>query len=340
MTDQPQAADPGTTGSAPGGSAPAGTTDERIVIRDKRKIKLTGNPAGEAGAGDATGATGAGTDAASGGKPVVKDPNPDPEPSAVDAEPVIAAGEVDDTESTAAAATVDDVKSSDSGPEVVDSVTTDGGAEATTDPAATTEPPAGATGEPATSAIDDAEVAEALASAGPEGPVVDAPAEPVSGGAAPAEEQQQEVAALNAELEALRAELEERTQDLQRVTAEYANYRKRVERDRGLVAKETTGAVLTALLPVLDDLDRAREHGDLVGPFGAVAEHLINTLTKFGLTPFGEKGDPFDPNRHEAVAHQTSTEVTEPTCVDVMRRGYQLGDRVLRAALVAVADPE
>ncbi|MFY1696918.1 MULTISPECIES: nucleotide exchange factor GrpE [unclassified Solwaraspora] len=145
---------------------------------------------------------------------------------------------------------------------------------------------------------------------------------------------------LGAELQALRADLDERTRDLQRVTAEYANYRKRVERDKGLASEQATGAVLAALLPILDDLDRAREHGDLVGPFGTVAEQLTTALGKFGLTPFGEKGDPFDPTRHEAVAHLTSGEVTEPTCVDVMRRGYLLGDRLLRAALVAVADPE
>jgi molecular chaperone GrpE len=145
---------------------------------------------------------------------------------------------------------------------------------------------------------------------------------------------------LGAELEALRSDLEERTRDLQRVTAEYANYRKRVDRDRGLQAEQATGLVISALLPVLDDLDRAREHGDLVGPFAAVAEQLVAGLGKFGLTAFGEKGDPFDPTRHEAVAHRTSSEVTEPTCVEVMRRGYLLGDRLLRAALVAVADPE
>jgi molecular chaperone GrpE len=143
-----------------------------------------------------------------------------------------------------------------------------------------------------------------------------------------------------AELAALRSELDERIGDLQRITAEYANYRKRVERDRNAVIEQAAGAVLAALLPVLDDLDRAREHGDLVGPFGAVAEQLATTTGKFGLTPFGEKGDPFDPTRHEAVAHQTSPDVTEPTCVDVMRRGYLLGERLLRPALVAVADPE
>ena len=145
---------------------------------------------------------------------------------------------------------------------------------------------------------------------------------------------------LGAELAALRTALDERTRDLQRVTAEYANYRKRVDRDRQLVVEQASGNVLGALLPVLDDLDRAREHGDLVGPFGAVAEQLTAALTKFGLTVFGSKGDSFDPTRHEAVAHLTSAEVTEPTCIDVMRRGYLLGERLLRPALVAVADPE
>jgi molecular chaperone GrpE len=145
---------------------------------------------------------------------------------------------------------------------------------------------------------------------------------------------------LGAELEALRTELDERTRDLQRVTAEYANYRKRVDRDRGAAAEQTTGAVLSALLPVLDDIDRAREHGDLVGPFATVAEALTASTGKFGLVAFGEKGDPFDPTRHEAVAHQTSDDVKEPTCVEVMRRGYTLGERLLRPALVAVADPE
>ena len=164
-------------------------------------------------------------------------------------------------------------------------------------------------------------------------------ADPEDGAAAPAAEEPKQPA-LGAELEALRAELDERTHDLQRITAEYANYRKRVDRDRAAAAELTTGAVLTALLPVLDDIDRAREHGDLVGPFASVAESLTAVTGKLGLTAFGEKGDRFDPNRHEAVAHQTSADVTEPTCVEVMRRGYTLGERLLRPALVAVADPE
>ena len=146
-------------------------------------------------------------------------------------------------------------------------------------------------------------------------------------------------APLGAELAALRAELDERTGDLQRVNAEYANYRRRVERDRVAVTEQATAQVVAALLPVLDDLDRAREHGDLVGPFATMAEQLGAGLAKFGLTGFGEVGDAFDPTRHEAVAHQTSADVTAPTCVGVMRRGYQLGERLLRPALVAVADP-
>ena len=153
-------------------------------------------------------------------------------------------------------------------------------------------------------------------------------------------EEEQGSNALGAELGALRSDLDEMTRDLQRVSAEYANYRRRVERDRSLAAEQVTGALLAALLPVLDDLDRAREHGDLKGPFGSVAEQLTTTLGKFGLVAFGEKGEKFDPTRHEAVAHQTSPDVTEPSCVEVMRRGYMLGERLLRPALVAVADPE
>lgn len=142
------------------------------------------------------------------------------------------------------------------------------------------------------------------------------------------------------ELAALKKDLDERTDDLLRVTAEYANYRKRVDRDRKLVADQAVISVVTGLLPVLDDIDRARTHGDLTGGFASVAEQLTGALNKLGLSAFGEKGDAFDPNKHEAVAHMLSPEVTEPTCIDVMRRGYELGDRLVRAALVAVADPD
>lgn len=134
--------------------------------------------------------------------------------------------------------------------------------------------------------------------------------------------------------------LEERTADLQRVTAEYHNYRKRVERDKAAAADAVTASVVAGLLPVLDDIDRARDHDDLVGPFGTVAESLISALTKLGLEVFGTKGDPFDPVVHEAVAHMHSAEVTEASCIDVLRRGYRIGDRLLRPAMVAVAEPE
>jgi molecular chaperone GrpE len=141
------------------------------------------------------------------------------------------------------------------------------------------------------------------------------------------------------ELAAARAEAAERTADLQRITAEYANYRKRVDRDRTAVVEGATRAVLAALLPVLDDVERARQHGDLTGAFKAVADQLETTLEKLGLQPFGEVGDPFDPMLHEAVAHQGSADVTVPTCVSVLRRGFRHGERLLRPALVAVADP-
>jgi len=134
-------------------------------------------------------------------------------------------------------------------------------------------------------------------------------------------------------------ELAERTADLQRVSAEYANYRRRVERDRAAVVELAQDRVLSALLPVLDDVDRAREHGDLDGAFKAVAEQLVAVLAKLGLESFGEPGEPFDPTRHEAVMHSTSEDVEGPTCVAVMRRGYQRGERVLRPAMVHVADP-
>jgi len=143
-----------------------------------------------------------------------------------------------------------------------------------------------------------------------------------------------------ARVDELEQALAERTADLQRVTAEYANYRKRVDRDRAATVEAATGAVLVALLPVLDDVDRARQHGDLTGAFKAVADQLEATLEKLGLQPYGEPGERFDPTVHEAVAHQTSAEVTEPTCVAVFRRGYKLGDRLLRVPLVSVAEPE
>ncbi|MDN3240741.1 nucleotide exchange factor GrpE [Glycomyces tritici] len=137
----------------------------------------------------------------------------------------------------------------------------------------------------------------------------------------------------------LQSTVEERTRDLQRVTAEFQNYRKRVERDKARSGELATAAVLQSLLPVLDDMDRARDHGDLNGPFGSVADQLVNALAKHGLESFGTKGDAFDPQIHEAVAHMQMPGVDGPTCIDVMRSGYRLGDKLLRPALVAVAEP-
>jgi len=131
----------------------------------------------------------------------------------------------------------------------------------------------------------------------------------------------------------------ELTADLQRLSAEYANYRRRIDRDRLASAELATAAVLQSLLPVLDDIDLARQHDDLTGAFAAVAEQLAGTLAKAGLTGFGEVGDHFDPNRHEAVMYSVSADVDQPTCVVIMRRGYALGERLLRPAMVAVAEP-
>ena len=134
--------------------------------------------------------------------------------------------------------------------------------------------------------------------------------------------------------------LAERTLDLQRLQAEYLNYKRRVERDRDLVRQNAVFAVLQNLLPVLDDLDRAREHGELEGGFKAVADALERTVSGLGLTKFGAPGDQFDPTLHEALMHGHSPEVTTTTVDVVAHAGYRIGDRVVRAAKVTVLDPE
>jgi molecular chaperone GrpE len=135
----------------------------------------------------------------------------------------------------------------------------------------------------------------------------------------------------------------ERLADLQRVQAEYVNYRKRVERDRDVARDQAVGSVLESLLPVLDDLHLARQHGDLDGsPFAAIADKLEAVLARFGLERFGAVGEPFDPSVHEALMH-TEADLGEgvdvTTVTQVLQPGYRQGDRVLRAARVAVADP-
>lgn len=132
-------------------------------------------------------------------------------------------------------------------------------------------------------------------------------------------------------------EVTELKSTLQRVKAEYDNYRKRSLRDQQLAAERTKAAVVTQLLPVLDDLDRARSHGDLEsGPLKSVADKLATALEGLGLSGFGEEGDAFDPALHEAVQHEG--EGTHPIVGTVMRRGYRVGDQVVRHALVGVVD--
>jgi len=134
--------------------------------------------------------------------------------------------------------------------------------------------------------------------------------------------------------------LAERTEDLQRVSAEYANYRRRVERDRVLVLDQAAERFAAQLIPVVDDIERARDHGDLTGAFKVVADRVLGLLDGLGVESFGTAGDPFDPALHEAVMHDTSPDVQVPTATSVLRMGFRRGDRVLRAAMVGVSDPE
>lgn len=166
--------------------------------------------------------------------------------------------------------------------------------------------------------------------------------EPAGGGVHVDDHDRAEAAAAvpsqGAELDALQAQLDERTGDLQRISAEYSNYRRRVERDRQLVIDTAKAQVVSQLLTVLDDIERAQEHGDLSGAFKAVADKIVAALQAQGLEPFGAIGDGFDPDVHEAVQHGTSPDVDKPTVTAVLRRGYRFGERVLRPAMVAVTD--
>ncbi|MGH3345834.1 MAG: nucleotide exchange factor GrpE [Nocardioides sp.] len=138
----------------------------------------------------------------------------------------------------------------------------------------------------------------------------------------------------------LAVRLEERTADLQRLQAEFLNYKRRVERDRALTEQNATYRVLVPIIDVLDTIDRAREHGDLDEGFQAVADQLERVVAGLGVTKFGAPGDPFDPNVHEALSHigeDPDVEVT--TCKVVAKAGYRIGDRVVRAAQVLVVDP-
>ncbi|MEX0169791.1 nucleotide exchange factor GrpE [Streptomyces sp. LMG1-1-1.1] len=145
---------------------------------------------------------------------------------------------------------------------------------------------------------------------------------------------------LTAQLDQVRTALDERTADLQRLQAEYQNYRRRVERDRVTVKEIAVASLLSELLPVLDDVGRARDHGELVGGFKSVAESLETVVAKMGLQQFGKEGEPFDPTIHEALMHSYAPDVTETTCVAILQPGYRIGERTIRPARVAVAEPQ
>jgi molecular chaperone GrpE len=147
---------------------------------------------------------------------------------------------------------------------------------------------------------------------------------------------------LNAANAEVREPSDEHLADLKRVTAEYANYRKRTEANREVERERAVGAAVAALLPVLDDLDRAEKHGDLEGdaPFATIAAKLRGAAEKLGLSSFGEAGEPFDPQRHEAIFQQPSDEVDTDTVADVVETGYMLGSTLLRVAKVVVKTPQ
>ncbi|MHC0432416.1 nucleotide exchange factor GrpE [Streptomyces sp. O3] len=182
---------------------------------------------------------------------------------------------------------------------------------------------------PSGDAVDDAEPKAAASSSAPE-----------EEAAAPAGDASAQATGLTAQLDQVRTALNERTADLQRLQAEYQNYRRRVERDRVTVKEIASANLLTELLPTLDDIGRAREHGELVGGFKSVAESLETVVAKMGLQQFGKEGEPFDPTIHEALMHSYAPDVTETTCVAILQPGYRIGERTIRPARVAVAEPQ
>ncbi|WP_377493299.1 nucleotide exchange factor GrpE [Microlunatus sp. GCM10028923] len=163
--------------------------------------------------------------------------------------------------------------------------------------------------------------------------------------AEPAPAEQPAATEQNGEVTELKTALAERTADLQRLQAEYVNYKRRVDRDRDLVRAVAVENVFRDLLGVLDDIRSAREHEELTGGFKAVAEEVQRVAGKYGLEAFGSKGDAFDPHIHEALMHVpaqpgvTAEPATGPVCVEILQPGYKIGDRVIRPARVAVADP-
>ncbi|MFV0428587.1 MAG: nucleotide exchange factor GrpE [Arachnia sp.] len=169
-----------------------------------------------------------------------------------------------------------------------------------------------------------------------EGPVPSPEAQPAEGEAAEDQATEAVAEAAAPEWEAVAAE---RTADLQRVQAEYVNYKKRVDRDRNLARQAGVEAVVRDLMPVLDSIELAKSHEDLSGGFKMVAEELAKLAAKHGLVAFGSVGDEFDPTHHEALMQVPMEGVSVTTVSQVMQPGYQLGDRVIRPARVAVANP-
>lgn len=191
-----------------------------------------------------------------------------------------------------------------------------------------TEPSTGPSSESVPGSVDGVEVEEAL------GDVAEA-AENV-----PTEEVEGDLADGPVDGD-LQTKIDELTGDLQRLQAEYVNYRRRVERDRELVKQNATYAALAPIVDVLDNIDRAREHGPLDDGFKAVADQLERVVAGLGLAKFGAPGEAFDPTVHEALSHLgTDPEVTETTVKVIAKAGYRIGERVVRAAQVLVVDPE
>ncbi len=190
----------------------------------------------------------------------------------------------------------------------------------------------------------DAGPAEAASAEGVDDAAFDGAADADAAAQADADVVEAEVVAEDAgdvddEASRLRAELDERTEDLQRVSAEYANYRRRVDRDRQLDRELAKASVAGELLNLADDLDRAEQHGDLAaeGPLKAFADKFRNTLTTLKVTEFGAAGDEFDPEIHEAV--QDTSTGDDKIIGDVLRKGYRLDERLIRTAMVIIADP-
>ena len=154
------------------------------------------------------------------------------------------------------------------------------------------------------------------------------------------QDQQVSVAEVEESFDLGTAKAAELTADLQRLQAEYSNYRKRVERDRAVATEIAIASVLSELLAVLDDIDRAAQHGELTGGFKSVADQLSSITLRLGLERYGVDGEPFDPQIHEALTHETSADVSAPTASKILQPGYKFRERILRPARVAVTDPE